>query len=100
MQVERIREIEVGEARLAEASRWRKELRKERAELERLYGERVARLRAREDAAAAAAAEARREGERRAFEQRQAALAEDERLRALQNVRQLEFISHLLLWTR
>lgn len=87
MQVERVREIEVGQARLAEASRWRKEIRKERAELERLYGERVKRVREQEEALMSRVREQQRDVERSGYEHRQRLIAEDERLRSSQAVR-------------
>jgi hypothetical protein len=84
--VERVRDIEVGQARLEEAARWRKEMSKERNELERLYSERMKRVRELEDSAAARARDMQREAERVAFEQRQRMVAEDDRIRAMQQV--------------
>jgi hypothetical protein len=92
VQVERVREIEVGEARLAEAARWRQEMRRERAELERLYGERVKRLREQEEALMSRAREQQRDVERAAFEHRQRLIEEDSRLREWQNVRRLSVL--------
>ena len=86
-QVERVREIEVGQARTQEAARWRKEIRRERAELERLYGERVKRVREQEEALLSRVREQQRDVERAAFEQRQRLLAEDSRQRSWQAVR-------------
>jgi hypothetical protein len=87
MQVQRIREIEVGQAKLAEAARWRRALQVERAELERLYSDRVTRLRTQEEALVAKMREQCREVERVAFEQRQRVAEEDERMRAMHAVR-------------
>lgn len=84
--MERVREIEVGQARIEEAAQWRKELANERAELERIYMERLRRLRDQEDAAAQRASDLQRGAERSAFEQRQRMVAEDDRIRALQKV--------------
>lgn len=84
--MERVREIEVGQARMEEAAKWRKELATERAELERMYMERLRRLRDQEDAASQRACDLQREAERAAFEQRQRMVAEDDRIRALQQV--------------
>jgi aspartyl/asparaginyl-tRNA synthetase len=87
VQVERIREIEVGQAKLAEAARWRRALQVERSELERLYSERVARLRTQEEALVAKVREQCREVERASFEQRQRVVEEDERMRTMHAVR-------------
>eukprot|EP00892_Ulva_mutabilis_P008038 jgi/Ulvmu1/5606/UM023_0143.1 len=87
-QVERVREIEVGQARMEEAAKWRKELAHEREELERTYMERVRRLRDQEDAATQRARDLQREAERSAFEQRQRMVAEDDRIRSLQQERE------------
>lgn len=84
--MERVREIEVGQVRMEEAAKWRKELAGEREELERMYMERVRRLRDQEDAATQRARDLQREAERSAFEQRQRMVAEDDRIRALQQV--------------
>jgi hypothetical protein len=86
LQVQRIREIEVGQVKLAEAARWRRALQVERAELERLYSDRVARLRTQEEALVAKMREQCREVECAAFEQRQRVAEEDERMRAMHAV--------------
>lgn len=71
---------------MEEAAKWRQELASERGELQRLYSERMRRLRDQEDAAAQRARDLQREAERAGFEQRQRMVAEDDRIRSLQQV--------------
>ncbi|PNW70050.1 hypothetical protein CHLRE_17g703600v5 [Chlamydomonas reinhardtii] len=80
-QVERVREMEVAAARLDEASKARRALEAERLELDRLHGERLAKLRQREEEMMDKLRRQQRDVENVAYEYRQRILREEERLR-------------------
>lgn len=86
-QVARIREVEVPEARAAEASAWRAALQRERASLEEMYASRVARLRERDAVLSQREAASRREVEAAAATHRSALAEEAAHLRAKLAVR-------------
>lgn len=81
-QVKRVREFEVGHARLEEAARCRREFDAARAELEASVSERMARVRAREEEAMARVRAAELSVERAAFEHRQRVMQDTEALAA------------------
>lgn len=89
LQVARIREVEVPEARAAEAAAWRAALQRERAQLEEMYSSRVARLRERDAAVSQREAAARQEVEAAAAVHRAALAEEAARLRVQLAVRHL-----------
>ncbi|GFR48611.1 hypothetical protein Agub_g10522 [Astrephomene gubernaculifera] len=80
-QVERIREMEVAAARLDEAAKARRAMEAERLELERLHGERLGKLRQREEEMLDKLRRQQRDVENVAYEHRQRILREEERLR-------------------
>lgn len=82
VQVDVIRQIELGQAREEEAAKWRQAMTQQREELETLYSERMRRLRDMEEAAVARVQDLHHAAKRTALEMRQRMLGEDDRMRA------------------
>ena len=87
--------MEVGQAKLQEAARWRKEIGNERIEMERLYSTRTRRLVEQEECLMSRVREQQRDLEAAAFTHRQRLLQDDARLRSWQQV--LNLVSHFVL---
>ena len=81
-QVRRVRDYEVGQARLEEAAKHRRHLADAREELERVHAERLRKLRAREESQVERVRSAEAALERAAYDHRQRLAAEHETLRA------------------
>lgn len=81
-QVRRVRDHEVGQARLEEAAKHRRQLADAREELERVHAERLRKLRAREESQMERVRSAEAALERAAYDHRQRLAAEHETLRA------------------
>ena len=81
-QVRRVRDYEVGQARLEEAAKHRRHLADAREELERVHAERLRKLRAREESQMERVRSAEAALERAAYDHRQRLAAEHETLRA------------------
>jgi len=81
-QVERVRELELSQVRLEEAAKYRKSLEEERQQMEKVYSDRAAKLREREEAINERLRRQQRDVEGAAFEHRQRIVKEEDRLRA------------------
>jgi hypothetical protein len=81
MQVERVRQFEVGAARMEEATRYRRQLEDARKDLERVHAERLEQLRRREESHRERLQRREKAVETAAYEHRQKILAETEGLR-------------------
>ena len=89
-QVRRVRDHEVGQARLEEAAKHRRQIKEAREELERVHAERLRKLRAREESQTERVSAAEASLERAAFDHRQRLAAEHEALREAKAAAQQE----------
>jgi oral-facial-digital syndrome 1 protein len=89
-QVRRVRDHEVGQARLEEAAKHRRQIKEAREELERVHAERLRKLRAREESQTERVRAAEASLERAAFDHRQRLAAEHEALREAKAAAQQE----------
>ena len=89
-QVRRVRDHEVGQARLEEAAKHRRQIKEAREELERVHAERLRKLRAREESQTERVRAAEASLERAAFDHRQRLAAEHETLREAKATAQQE----------
>jgi hypothetical protein len=91
MQVERVRQFEVGAARMEEAAQYRRQLEAAREDLERVHAERLEQLRRREESHRERLQSREKAGKAAAYEHRQKILAETEGLREREGkLKQLE----------
>ena len=88
--VRRVRDHEVGQARLEEAAKHRRQIAEAREELERVHAERLRKLRAREESQTERVRSAETSLERAAYDHRQRLAAEHEALREAKDVAQKE----------
>ena len=89
-QVRRVRDHEVGQARLEEGAKHRRQIKEAREELERVHAERLRKLRAREESQTERVRAAEASLERAAFDHRQRLAAEHETLREAKAAAQQE----------
>eukprot|EP00878_Enallax_costatus_P034253 GHUV01037968.1.p1 GENE.GHUV01037968.1~~GHUV01037968.1.p1 ORF type:complete len:337 (+),score=129.16 GHUV01037968.1:1170-2180(+) len=96
--VARMKEVELAAVRQEAAAKYRQQLELDRAELERIHADRLARLAAREDEVSEKLRRQQRDVENDAYSQRQRILAEEERIRGMKAEvsRQLEIQEQLL----